>query len=136
MTASATLTGNLTRDPELRYTSSGQAVASISIADTPRRRNASTGEFEPGETSYYTATVWGAIAENVAESLHKGDRVLLTGRLVERSFTATRGERQGETVRRHEIVVDEIGAALRFATVTVTKATRQGATDTAEEVPI
>ncbi len=131
---STTLTANLTRDPELRYTSSGQAVASISLADTPRRRNAQTGQWEDGQTSYYTATVWAA-AENVAESLHKGDRVIVVGRIVERSFTATRGEHQGEIVRRHEIVVDEIGPSLRFATAKPVKARRGTEEPVDEEIP-
>jgi single-strand DNA-binding protein len=116
-----TVAGNLTHDPELRYTGSGTAVASIRLAVTPRRPTGQGG-FENGETSYLGATVWGAAAENVAESLHKGDRVIVAGRLVERSFTATRGEREGETIRRHELVIDEIGPTLRFATATVTNA--------------
>ncbi len=128
-----TLTGNLTRDPELRYTPSGQAVASISIAETPRRRNAQTGQWEDGQTSYYEATVWGPAAENVSESLQKGDRVIVAGRLVERSFTATRGEPEGDTIRRHEAVVDEIGTSLRFATAKPEKAPRNGGLHVVED---
>lgn len=121
---SITLTGNLTRDPELRFTASGKAVTSISVAETPRRRNEQTGQFEDGQTSYYTATLWGSAAQNVAESLTSGHRIILSGRLVERSFTATRGEREGQTIRRHEIIVDEIGPSLRFATAKPEKAAR------------
>jgi single-strand DNA-binding protein len=117
-----TLAGNLTHDPELRYTGSGTAVASIRLAVTPRRPTGQGG-FENGETTYLSGSVFGPTAEHVSESLRAGLRVVVTGRLVERSFTATRGERQGETIRRHELVIDEIGPALRFATATVTKAT-------------
>jgi single-strand DNA-binding protein len=109
------LTSNLTRHPEFRVTAGGQTVASLSIAETARRRNAQTGQFEDGETSYYTATVWGTAAEDAAESLKRGQRVIVHGRLVERTFTATRGDHQGETIRRLEIVVEEVGVSLRFA---------------------
>jgi single-strand DNA-binding protein len=132
-TIQITVAGNLTHDPELRQTGNGTAVASIRLAVTSRRP-AGDGTFENGDTSYLSGSVFGPTAEHVANSLRAGHRVIVTGRLVERSFTATRGERQGETVRRHELVVDEIGAALRFATVTVTKATRQGAVDDGDEM--
>ena len=121
-----TLAGNLTHDPELRYTGSGTAVASIRLAVTPRRPTGQGG-FENGETTYLSGSVFGPTAEHVAETLRAGLRVIVAGRLTERSFTATRGERQGETIRRHELVVDEIGPALRFATATVTKATGSAA---------
>ncbi len=129
-TIEVTVAGNLTSDPELRFTSSGTAVANIRIAVTPRRPNGHGG-FENGETSYLSGSVFGPTAEHVAESLRSGHRVIATGRLVERSFTATRGERQGETVRRHELIVDEIGIALRFAVATVTRAS--GSTADSEE---
>jgi single-strand DNA-binding protein len=121
-TIQVTVAGNLTHDPELRFTSTGTAVASIRIAVTPRRPKGD-GTFENGETTFLSGSVFGPTAEHVVASLKAGTRVIATGRLVERSFTATRGERQGETIRRHELVVDEIGVALRFATATVTKAT-------------
>jgi len=105
-TIQVTLAGNLTDDPTLRFSLSGTAIASIRVAVTDRRATGA-GTFENGEISYLTCTAFGPTAENVAESLHKGDRVAVTGRLVERSFTATRSERQGETVRRHELV-DEV----------------------------
>ncbi len=120
---STTLTGNLTRDPELRHTANGPVVT-IAIADTARRRNPQTQQWENGDTSYYTATAWGPQAENVFASLKRGQRVIVTGRLVERSFTATRGENEGQTIRRHEIIVDEIGPSLRFATAKPEKAAR------------
>lgn len=129
-----TVAGNLTSDPELRFTSTGTAVASFRIAVTPRRPTGQGG-FENGETSYLSGSVFGSTAEHVAESLRSGHRVIATGRLVERSFTATRGERQGETVRRHELIVDEIGVALRFATATVTRVSgRDSAGDRDEAV--
>ena len=134
-TIQATVAGNLTHDPELRYTSTGTAVVTIRLAVTPRRPTG-TGTFENGDTSYLTGTVFGPTAENVAESLKSGHRIIATGRLVERSFTATRGERQGETIRRHELVVDEIGVALRFATAVVTKSARRSTADDGEEVAV
>ena len=125
-----TVAGNLTHDPELRSTGTGTPVASIRLAVTPRRPTGK-GSFENGETSYLSGSVFGRTAEHVAQSLRAGHRIIATGRLVERSFTATRGERQGETIRRHELLVDEIGPALRFATAVVTKAT--GSTDDGDE---
>ena len=127
-TIQVTVAGNLTHDPELRQTGTGTAVASIRLAVTSRRPTG-TGSFENGETSYLSGSVFGSTAEHVAASLRAGHRILVTGRLVERSFTATRGEHQGETVRRHELVVDEIGPSLRFATADVTKVIRPTATD-------
>ena len=132
-TIEVTVAGNLTNDPQLRYTNNGTAVASIRLAVRPRRPTG-PGTFENGETSYLSGSVFGPTAEHVAESLRSGHRVIATGRLVERSFTATRGERQGETVRRHELIVDEIGVALRFATATVPRAAR-GAGASSEEAP-
>jgi single-strand DNA-binding protein len=124
MNTTITVAGNCTRDPELRYTPSGTAVASIDIAITPRRRNGETGAFENGETTFLNLSAFGPIAVNVAESLRRGDRMLAVGRLVERSFTATRGERAGQEIRRHEMVVDEIGTSLRFATAKAVKSQR------------
>ena len=92
MNTTATVAGNLTRDPQLRYTPSGTAVVTVAVAITPRRRNAETGNWENGETTYLNASEFGPTAEHVAESLATGDRVVVTGRLVERSFTATQGQ--------------------------------------------
>ena len=111
MNTTATVAGNLTRDPQLRYTPSGTAVVTVAVAITPRRRNAETGNWENGETTYLNASEFGPTAEHVAESLATGDRVVVTGRLVERSFTATQGQRAGQEIRRHEIVIDELGSA-------------------------
>jgi single-strand DNA-binding protein len=132
-TIQLTVVGQLTADPILRSTSAGP-VANIRIAVTPRRPKGD-GTFENGDTTFLTGSVFGATSEHVLATLRAGHRVIATGRLVERSFTATRGEREGETVRRHELIVDEIGVALRFATATVTKATRSIADDR-EEAPI
>ena len=128
-TITVQVVGHLTHDVELRHTANGTPVAGIRVAVTPRRPTGN-GTFENGETSYLSGSVFGPTAEHVAASLKAGCRVLVTGRLVERSFTATRGDREGETIRRHELVVDEIGPALRFATVVVTKAARSGADET------
>lgn len=126
MNTTATVAGNLTRDPALRYTPSGTAVVTVAVAITPRRRNAETGNWENGETTYLNASEFGPTAEHVAESLATGDRVVVTGRLVERSFTATQGQRAGQEIRRHEIVIDEIGVSLRYATARPVKAHRNG----------
>jgi single-strand DNA-binding protein len=131
-TITVQVVGHLTHDVELRHTATGTPVASIRLAVTPRRP-AGNGTFENGETSYLSGSVFGPTAEHVAASLKSGHRVLVIGRLVERSFTATRGDREGETIRRHELVVDEIGPTLRFATAVVTKAARSSAADEAED---
>ena len=112
--------------PQLRYTPSGTAVVTVAVAITPRRRNAETGNWENGETTYLNASEFGPTAEHVAESLAPGDRVVVTGRLVDRSFTATQGQRAGQEIRRHEIVIDEIGVSLRYATARPVKAHRNG----------
>ena len=119
MNTFVTIAGNLTRDPELRFTQGGKAVCNLSVAVTPRRRDERTGQWEDGQTSFYNAGVWGPAAENTAESLAKGDRVLVTGRLVEREW-----EQEGQSRRRHEIVADEIGVSLQFATAKPAKARR------------
>src|SRR5215213_229057 len=100
----AYFTGNLTRDPELRFTQSSQAVASISVAVTPRRYNAETKTYDDGETSFIDASVWGSQAENVAESLKQGDRVVVIGRFVTRTYTPNQGPRAGQEVRKLEVV--------------------------------
>jgi single-strand DNA-binding protein len=103
---------NLTRDPELRNTNDGKSVAHLSLAVTSRRREKAA--WVDGTTSFLDATVWGEQAENVATSLHKGDRVIVTGRLETRVYTATKGANAGQEVRKLEIVVDEIGPSLRW----------------------
>ena len=98
-----TITGNLGADPELRFTQSGQAVANIRIADTPRRKNAN-GEWEDGETLWMGATIWGRDAEAVVENLRKGDRVVASGRLQSRTWT-----KDGQQRTTVEMVIDHIG---------------------------
>jgi single-strand DNA-binding protein len=112
-----TIVGNLTADPELRYTPSGSAVTNFSIASTPRTLNTESNEWEDGETLFLRGTVWRELAENVAETLHKGMRVIAQGRLQARTYETTEGENR--TVI--ELQVDEIAPSLRFATAVVTR---------------
>lgn len=110
-----TIVGNLVADPELRYTASSIAVANFRVASTPRRFNAQTNQWEDGEALFLTCNVWRQAAENVKESLSKGMRVIVTGRLRQRSFETREGEKR--TV--FEVEVDEVGPALRNATANV-----------------
>ncbi|MDR0960790.1 MAG: single-stranded DNA-binding protein [Propionibacteriaceae bacterium] len=112
-----TLVGNLTADPELRFTPTGAAVANFTVASTPRTFDRQTGEWKDGEAMFINCSVWRQVAENVAESLTKGMRVIVQGRLKSRSYESREGERR--TV--FEIDVDEIGPALRYATAKVTR---------------
>jgi single-strand DNA-binding protein len=121
-----TAAGNLTRDPELRYTTSGKAVATVRVAITPRQYSAEHGGYVDGATTFVDAQLWDAAAENLAESLHKGDRVLVVGRWVTRVFTPTQGPNVGTEQRRLEVVVEEIGPSLAFATATLTRNPRVG----------
>ena len=116
------MVGNLVADPELRFTPSGVAAASVRIAVTPRSRDNATGEWKDGETVWLSGTVWRQYAENVAESLQKGMRVIVQGRLKQRSYETREGEKR--TV--YELDVDEIGPSLRYATAKVTRASRGG----------
>jgi single-strand DNA-binding protein len=115
-----TLVGNLVDDPELRFTPSGAAVANFRLASTPRTYDRQSGEWKDGETLFLTCNVWRQAAENVAESLQRGMRVVVQGRLKQRSYETREGERR--TV--YEIEVDEVGPSLRNATAKVTKTTR------------
>ena len=112
-----TLVGNLTADPELRFTPSGAAVANFTVASTPRTFDRNTNEWRDGEAMFLNCAVWRQAAENVAESLQKGMRVVVQGRLKSRSYETREGEKR--TV--FEIDVDEIGPALRYATARVTR---------------
>lgn len=112
-----TLVGNLTADPELRFTPSGAAVANFTVASTPRTFDRNSGEWRDGEAMFINCAVWRQAAENVAESLQKGMRVIVQGRLKSRSYETRDGEKR--TV--FEIDVDEIGPALRYATARVTR---------------
>ncbi|WP_435110139.1 single-stranded DNA-binding protein [Nocardiopsis synnemataformans] len=116
-----TLVGNLVDDPELRFTPSGAAVANFRVASTPRTFDRASGEWKDGESMFLTCTVWRQYAENVAESLQRGMRVIVQGRLKQRSYETREGEKR--TV--FEVDVDEVGPALRSATAKVTKAAKQ-----------
>ncbi|MDQ1650038.1 MAG: single-strand DNA-binding protein [Frankiaceae bacterium] len=117
-----TVIGNLTNDPELRFTPSGQAVASFTIASTPRTMDRQTNEWKDGDTLFLRCSVWRQAAENVAESLHKGFRVIVQGRLKQRSFETREGEKRTVV----ELDVDEVGPSLRSATARVNRAGRPG----------
>ena len=117
-----TVVGNLTNDPELRFTPSGAAVASFTVASTPRVMDKATNEWKDGESVFLRCSVWRQYAENVAESLTKGARVIVTGRLKQRSYETREGEKR--TVM--EMEVDEVGPALKYATAKVNKVQRGG----------
>lgn len=112
--STTTIVGNLTRDPEIRYTREGQATTSLGVAVNRRWQNRQSNEWEEA-TSFFDVVTWRDLAENVALSLTKGTRVVVTGRLEQRSWETEDGERRFKV----EIVADEVGAALRFATVEV-----------------
>ena len=117
-----TVVGNLTADPELRFTPSGAAVANFTVASTPRIYDRQSGEWKDGEALFLRCNIWREAAENVAESLTRGSRVIVTGRLKQRSFETKEGEKR--TVM--EVEVEEIGPSLRYATAKVNKASRGG----------
>jgi len=115
-----TVVGNLTDDPELRFTPSGAAVAKFRVASTPRTMDRNSNEWKDGEPLFLSCTVWRQAAENVAESLQRGSRVIVSGRLKQRSYETREGEKR--TVI--ELEVDEIGPSLRYATAKVQKMSR------------
>ena len=115
-----TIVGNLTADPELRFTPNGSAVTNFTVASTPRILDKATNEWKDGDALFLRCAVWRQAAENVAESLQRGMRVIVTGRLRQRSFETKEGEKR--TVI--ELEVDEIGPSLRYATAKITKASR------------
>lgn len=117
-----TVVGNLTADPELRFTPSGAAVANFTVASTPRIFDRQSGEWKDGEALFLRCNIWREAAENVAESLTRGSRVIVTGRLKQRSFETREGEKR--TVM--EVEVEEIGPSLKYATAKVNKASRGG----------
>ncbi len=117
-----TVVGNLTDDPELRFTSSGAAVANFTVASTPRFFDKQTNDWKDGDALFLRCSIWRQAAENVAESLHKGTRVIVQGRLKQRSYETREGEKR--TV--YELDVDEVGPALRYATTKVSKVSRSG----------
>jgi single-strand DNA-binding protein len=117
-----TVVGNLTNDPELRFTPSGQAVASFTVASTPRTLDKQSNEWKDGDPLFLRCTVWRQAAENVAESLQKGTRVIVQGRLKQRSFETREGEKRTVV----ELDADEVAPSLRYATARVNKAGRSG----------
>ena len=117
-----TVVGNLTADPELRFTPSGAAVANFTVASTPRIFDRQSSEWKDGEALFMRCSIWREAAENVAESLTRGARVIVTGRLKQRSFETKEGEKR--TVM--EVEVEEIGPSLKYATAKVNKASRGG----------
>jgi single-strand DNA-binding protein len=117
-----TVVGNLTADPELRFTPSGAAVANFTVASTPRTYDRNAGEWKDGEALFLRCNIWRQSAENVAESLTRGTRVVVQGRLRQRSFETKEGEKRTVV----ELEADEIGPSLRFATAKVNKVSRGG----------
>lgn len=115
-----TVVGNLTADPELRFTPSGAAVCNFTIASTPRSFDKVSGEWKDGDALFLRCQVWRQAGENAAESLTRGARVIAQGRLVQRSFETKEGEKRTVV----ELVVDEVGPALKYATAKVNKVSR------------
>jgi len=115
-----TVIGNLTADPELRFTQSGAAVANFTVASTPRTFDRQSGEWKDGEALFLRCNIWRQAAENVAESLTRGARVIVSGRLKQRSFETREGEKRTVV----ELEVDEVGPSLRYATAKVNKVSR------------
>ena len=117
-----TVVGNLTDDPDLRFTPSGAAVANFTVASTPRFFDKQTNEWKDGDALFLRCSIWRQAAENVAESLHRGTRVIVSGRLRQRSYETREGEKRTVV----ELDVDEVGPSLKYATAKVARTTRQG----------
>lgn len=117
-----TVVGNLTADPELRFTPAGAAVANFTVASTPRTFDRQSNEWKDGDALFMRCNIWREAAENVAESLTRGSRVIVSGRLRQRSYETREGEKRTVV----ELEVDEIGPSLRYATAKVNKANRSG----------
>jgi single-strand DNA-binding protein len=117
-----TVVGNLTADPELRFTPSGAAVANFTVASTPRIFDRQSSEWKDGDALFMRCSIWREAAENVAESLTRGSRVIVQGRLKQRSYETREGEKRTVV----ELEVDEIGPSLKYATAKVNKASRSG----------
>lgn len=123
MSSEIKVVGNLTTDPELRFTPSGSAVANFTVAETPRKFNRQTNEWEDdGPANYFRCTVWSDYAENVAESLKSGMRVIVTGRLKTQEFKGKDGEKRTSP---NNVEVDEVAPTLRYATAVVSKTARK-----------
>jgi single-strand DNA-binding protein len=114
--------GNLTADPELRFTPNGAAVANFTVASTPRTFDRQTNEWKDGDTLFMRCSIWREAAENVAESLTKGSRVIVQGRLVQRSYETREGEKRTVV----ELQADEVGPSLRYASAKLTRTQRGG----------
>ena len=127
MSADTTITvvGNLTADPDLRFAASGVAIAGFTVASTPRVFDRQSGEWKDADTLFLRCTLWRQPAENTAETLSKGTRVIVTGRLKQRTYDTRDGEKRTVT----EIDVDDIGPSLRYATATVTRTPRTTTVD-------
>ena len=119
MTSTVTIVGNLTKDPELRFTPTGQATASFGVAVNRRWQNRQTNEWEEA-TSFFDVVAWGSLAENLAESVRRGDRVVVEGRLDQRSWENNQGEKRSKI----EITANEVAPSLRWATVEISKTQR------------
>lgn len=129
-----TVIGHLVDDPELRFTPSGAAVSNFRVASTPRKFNRDTNEWEDGDTLFLTCSIWRQAAEHVAESLRKGDRVLVSGRLKQRSYETTEGEKR--TV--FEVDAEEVGMSLKYREISrsaVRKTTRSSGSDAPPDDP-
>lgn len=127
-----TVTGNLTADPELRFTPSGAAVANFTVASTPRSFDRESGKWVDGEPFFLRCTIWRQAAENLAESLRRGDRVIVTGRLRQRSFETREGDKRTVV----ELDAYEVGASLQFKPVKVASAERSGPTPAVTDAAI
>jgi single-strand DNA-binding protein len=123
-----TIAGNLVDDPELRFTPAGQPVAKFRVASTPRFRDNATGEWKDGDSLFLTCNVWRQAAENVAESLTRGMRVIVSGRLRQRSYETKEGEKR--TV--YEVEVDDVGPSLRNASAKVNRVARSNGSNTGQ----
>lgn len=117
-----TVVGNLTADPELRFTPNGAAVANFTVASTPRQFDRQSNEWKDGDTLFLRCSIWREAAENVAESLTKGTRVIVQGRLVQRSYETREGEKRTVV----ELQADEVGPSLRYASAKLTRGQRSG----------
>lgn len=118
---SVSIIGNCTRDPELRFTPGGKPVASFGVAYSTRRRK-DDGSWEDGDTSFFDVSCWDQLAENVCESIQKGNRVVVTGRLQQRSWENTEGEKRSKV----EIVADDVSPSLRWSTAQITRNEKRG----------
>ena len=131
LTTQITVAGNLTRDPELRYTQGGQQVASFALATTPRSYNKDTKQYEDGDPLYTTCTLWGKAAENLVASAVKGSRLLVSGQLRSRSYESRDGEKKAVT----ELLVDEVGVSVMFTSYTRNAQQRSSAPATQPQSP-